>query len=68
MKQETGRDTPKDAPAGCRGAHRVALAEAVLGAVGIVDHEEPATVRLTTRHVRGPALRLYGVTIGVGGR
>jgi hypothetical protein len=34
----------------------------VLGAVGIVDHEEPTPVGLATRHVRGPASHLYGVT------
>ena len=45
-----------------------ALAEAVLGAVGIVDREEPTPIRLATRDARGPAARLDSVTVGVAGR
>ncbi len=45
-----------------------ALAETVLGAVGIVDREEPVPIGLATRDARGPAVHLDGVTVGVAGR
>ena len=45
-----------------------ALAEVVLGAVGIVDREEPAPIGLATCDACGPATHLDGVTVRVGGR
>ena len=45
-----------------------ALAEAMRGAVGIVDREEPTPIGLATRDACGPAVHLDGVTVGVAGR